>query len=148
VNVANKLRIPAVLVDFLTRQNGARLFSGSLFIFGVVRAGQLLNRSAPFSLPPLNIEAENSEPAKYSRSRFLAFGAYGFDGSVLCIDRLDERVILFHRNSNTPVAVWPSVDECVISEVSRLCVLFDQRGKILVDESKTLPSKGDPLTSH
>src|ERR1035438_7280015 len=57
--VAEKLRFPPAVIDFLQRQNRAMLFSGSLSLYGVVEPDQLLNRQDRFSLPPVNIEPEN-----------------------------------------------------------------------------------------
>jgi hypothetical protein len=52
--VAERWAFPSVVVDFLSRQNGAMLFSGSLNLYGVVEPTRLLNREDPFSLPPFN----------------------------------------------------------------------------------------------
>src|ERR1700730_7464063 len=56
---AERWSFPPSVVDFLRRQNGAMLFSGSLNLYGVVEPGRALNRREPFSLPAFNIEPEN-----------------------------------------------------------------------------------------
>ena len=70
-----RLKIPEAFLNFLKRQNGASLFSNTLHIFGVVPKGQMVNRTDPFSLPPFNLEKENSHLSAIDQERFLAFGA-------------------------------------------------------------------------
>jgi hypothetical protein len=146
--VARSLKMPMALVEFLRRHNGVILFSGALSVYGVHGPGQLLYREDPFFDLPFNIELENRNWPPHDRKRFLAFGGYGFDGSRVCIDRVDSRIYLFQRGKETllPTASysWQNLHEWLSSEIARLSVLFDTRGKRLVDESLTVPS---PLIS-
>jgi hypothetical protein len=142
---ARKLDIPNPVLKFLRRQNGADLFSGALYIYGVVRSGQLLNRSDPFSLPPFSIENANAEALGFDLTRFLAVGGYGFDGSQVRIDRNDLSIKAFPRKSDTPTALWPDFDHWLFSEITRLSALFDRSGKRLIDGSATLPPKANTI---
>lgn len=137
--VAQKLRMPPPTIQLLARHNGAHLFSGALTIFGVRAPGQLLNRGDPFLAPPFDIESENNELKRVDRSQFLGVAGYGFDGSIVCIDRFDAHLSLFRRDDATPLISWRHLDEWLSSEVARLSLLFDRRGKRLVDEAETVP---------
>lgn len=142
---ARRVRMPASLIEFLRRQNGAILFSGALSVCGVHRHGQLLNRQEAFSRMPFNIEDENDDWPPDDSERFLALGGYGFDGSSVCIDRSDSCIYFFQRGERgllpTPSLKWPSLEDWVTSEIARLSMLFDERGKRLVNESQTLPHR-------
>jgi len=142
------MKMPPPLVDVLAQHNGAMLFSDALSLYGVVRQGQMLNRSDPFSLPPYNIESENRSWPPPDRDRFLKIGGYGFDGSGVCIDRDYLRVVVFRRREKLPFRSWPSLDAWLTSEINRLSDLFDATGRRLVEESETLPSPdGGDLTA-
>src|SRR4029077_4010155 len=144
LGAAQRLRMPEPLIESLRQHNGAILFSGALSIYGVHRPGQLLYREDPLFDLPFNIELENRNWPPHDRGRFLAFAGYGFDGSTVCIDRGDSRIYLFQRGKETLVATashsWQDLDAWLNSEIIRLSVLFEARGKRLVDESQTVPS--------
>lgn len=140
---AVKLRMPGVLAEFLSVQNGAILFLGALSIYGVHRSGQLLNRGDPFFDLPFSIEEENRNWPAPDSTRFLAIGGYSFDGSMVCIDRRDCSLSLFGRGERdllpAPLLNWPSLQVWLTTEIARLSMLFNHKGKRLVDESQTVP---------
>jgi hypothetical protein len=140
LEVGAKMKIPPPYVEFLQRHNGADLLSGAISLYGVVRKGQLLKRSDPYSLPPFNIELENRSWPPPDRDRFLAIGGYGFDGSIPCIDRHDYHIEIFHRKAQMPYRAWESLDDWLTNEIQRVVELFDVSGRRLVDSSKTVPS--------
>jgi hypothetical protein len=144
----SRLDIPPVFAQFLAVQNGAILFSGALSIYGVLRPGQLLNRSEPFSLPPFDIDDENLNWPSCDPERFLAIAGYGFDGSRVCIDRRNLDIHLFQRGERelkrTPAANWKDLDGWLTSEVVRLSCLFDHEGHRLTNEAETLPETRRP----
>jgi hypothetical protein len=135
--------MPPTLIAFLEKQNGAILFSGALSIYGVHRAGQLLNRNDEFSRLPFNIETENHNWPPVNRKLFLAIGDYSVDGSQVCIDRSNSRLYLFQRGvaglAKVPSCSWENIDEWIVGEVGRLSTMFDSRGKRVVDERLTVP---------
>lgn len=146
-DAARRLNFPGLFVEFLAKQNGAHLFAGALSIYGIHRRGQLLNRMTPFLLPPYNIADANcawpSDP-----DRLLVIGGYRFDGSSVCMDRHDLHIDVFGRNqSHQPRSSWPSLSHWITGEVRRLSILFDSRGKRLVEESQTPPPPGLPPES-
>ena len=141
--VAKKLKIPMPVLEFLRNQNGAILFSGALSVYGIHRPGQLINRDDPSCDLPFNIELENQNWPPLDTIRHLVIGGYGFDGSAVCIDRQDYRICLFQRGrrqlQSKPSFTWPSLEEWLRNEITRLAAIFDSGGKRLVDESQTLP---------
>lgn len=141
VDVAARLRIPEPWVQFLAWNNGARLFSAYVYVFGVVRPGTLLNRRDHWSLPPVNIEHLNISAKPLDLRLYLVIGSYGFDGSLVCIDRDSGRTLVFHRGETAPYASWTTAEEWVREEIQRLASLFDSKGKLLVDEAMTLPPR-------
>lgn len=136
--VGTKLSFPSDVVDFLTQQNGAMLFSGALNIYGVVETGQLLNRRDRFSLPPFDIEGENGS-WRLDRDRLLVIGGYRLDGSRACIDRSDSHVHVYQRGQRAPMRSWTSLERWVVDEVDRLGALFEDDGKRTGSESETGP---------
>ena len=129
-------------MNFLAKQNGARLFLGALDIYGVLQPGQLLSRKGVDSLLPFNIESMNSERSQIDLDRFLAVGTYGFNGSSVCMERRNGGVSLFSRTGGSPLASWRDLEHWIDSEISRLSLLFDVHGRRLVDESETIPFGG------
>jgi hypothetical protein len=141
--VAAKWSFPPAVVDFFSKQNGANLFSGALSLYGVVEPGRLLNRRDPFSLPPFNIEDENSS-WKFDRDRLLVLGGYSFDGSTACVDRADGQIHVYRQRQKTPTVSWSSLSAWLTSEVARLGSLFDDEGRMTGLESET----GPPATAR
>ena len=106
-HVSTKLKMPASLVDFLRKQNGAVLFSGALSIYGIHSPGQLLHREDPDFALPFNVEDENQNWPPPDRALYLSIGGYSFDGSRVCINRNDGGVYLFERGIQTLLRSHP-----------------------------------------
>ena len=139
-SVSDEMRIPKPWKEFLATTNGAVLFSSYLYVFGVVDPRQLLDRSDPFRLPPMNLE-KLSRGLTLDRQQYLQIGSYGQDGSLVCLDRQRNTVAALHKGSKTAYASWPSSEEWLNLEVKRIADLFDSRGKLLTDGDATLPSR-------
>ena len=143
--VATKLCIPKPWIQFLEQTNGACLFSADLYVMGVVGEGTRLNRGDHWSLPPTNIEHSNRVAEPLDLGRYLIIASYGWDGSRVCLDRETLRVYVFHKGESKPYAVWNSAEEWVRTEVERLSTLFDEKGKLLLNEALTLPFPDGPI---
>jgi hypothetical protein len=139
------LELPEPIVQFLAAQNGAILFSGALNVYGAVGPHQLLNRSDPLSLPPLDLIGENKNWLLREPDRFLIIGAYGFDGTRICIDRFSSQIYLFDVDESglrqRGAAIWSDLDNWLLSEVQRLSSIFDPSGRPLAPMSETAPRK-------
>lgn len=137
---AERWSFPAEIFDFLKHQNGAMLFSGSLNLYGVVDPERLLNREDRFSLPPFNLERENTS-WKFHPERLLVIAGYRLDGSRVCIDRTDRRIHIFQKGQRIPLASWATFEEWLLSEVERLTDLFDESGRRTSPEAQTGPPR-------
>jgi hypothetical protein len=141
-----RLRIPQVLLLFLKSYNGASLFSDDVNIYGVHRPGQLSDPDNVYLALPFDIEAENQSWPSHDPERFFPFGGYSWDGSRVCIDRTDNKVHMFRRGrsglQSQSEMQWLSFEEWLTTEIARLSFLFDESGKRLVDQSKTVPQRG------
>jgi hypothetical protein len=135
---AEELRIPRDWEDFLKLQNGALLFSDDLYMYGVLRPGQLLNREDGFRRLPWNIDDADRESSP-DRDRLLVIGGYGYDCTHVCVDRKDGRVYAFKRRQRRPIFSWPNTVRWVRDETARISCLFDETGRRLADEAETLP---------
>jgi len=139
--VGSRMKFPRPVSDLLALHNGAMFFSEALSFYGVVRGGQKLNRTEPFSLPPYNIESENRAWPPPDRDRFLKIGSYGLDGSAVCIDRQTNQIVAVRRRETDPFARWASLDDWLGNELRRLSELFDPSGRRLTSERETLPPR-------
>lgn len=130
-----RLELPSSLNSFFSQQNGA-IFSGALSFYGLHAPGQLLNREDPFARLPFDIHNENQNWPPVDTKQFLVIGGYGFDGSTICIDKSNSRVVVFRRKSKSlakkPSHSWGTLEECVVGEISRLSTMFDKSGRRLV----------------
>ncbi len=140
---ARTLGFPPRLVSFYSQWNGAHLFMNGVHIYGCVRHGQLLTRTASFSLPPFNIEPVNRGLArKVEAQDLVCFGSYGFDTSLVCVDRRSLEVICFKgKDLNVKRQTWPGLEQWIVSELQRLAMYFDDLGNCLVDRSQLLPGQ-------
>jgi hypothetical protein len=138
-----QLGLPLPLNLFFRQQNGAILFSGALTFYGLHAPAQLLSREDPFAQLPFDIQNEGQNWPPVDTKQFLVIGGYGFNGSTVCIDKSNLRVVMFKRESTSlekkPSYGWETLEECVVSEISRLSTMFDKSGKRLVDERLTVP---------
>jgi hypothetical protein len=135
---AGNLCLPVPIIAFLAQHNGAKLFSGSLNLYGVVEPGRLLNRRDSFSLPPYNIDGANRSWS-VDPQRLLVIGGYQFDGSQVCIDRTSGQILFFKKKRATPDHSWTTLESWLQEEISRLCSLFDSDGRRLCPASETVP---------
>jgi hypothetical protein len=139
------LRLPPLVADFFSLQNGAILFSGAMCIYGIVPKQRLLNRSDPFNRLPFDIAHENNRWLGHDAERFLVVGSYDYDSSRVCVDRRDFTVHSFKTEqrtlATTPSYSWQGFEQWLTEETSRLAMLFDRDGRLLVDKSQTLPKK-------
>jgi hypothetical protein len=147
--VFGKIRAPPSLRRLYALCNGASLFSGAIRIFGCVAAGTLLDRRNPLSLPPLDIVKSNRQfvdPERFQRQ--VCIGAYGFDRSLVCVDRKIEMVTCYEGEEfKRTRKKWPTVDSWITGEIDRLSMLFSDEGERLVSENFCLPGSDEARLS-
>lgn len=143
--VFGQIHAPPSLRRLYALCNGASLFSGAIRIFGCVAAGTLLDRSDPLSLPPLDIVKSNRQfvdPETFQTQ--VCIGAYGFDRSLVCVDRQIEVVTCYEgEDIKTTRKKWPTIENWITSEIDRLSTLFSPEGERLVAENFCLPDSDE-----
>jgi hypothetical protein len=140
--VSRQLKFPTAVLDFYHHWNGANLFVNVLAVFGCVPSGALLNRTERFKLPPFDLLEVNRELAgKLSGTKLIALAAYGFDGSLVCVDPTGGEIVCFvGENISSERIRWKSIDEWLETEIGRIAFLFDERGNRLVGKEQLLPT--------
>ena len=141
--VDGDLGLPSSLREFYLAYNGARLFLDAVRIYGCVPPGTLQDRSSPLSLPPFDIAATNEEFRHHTEeARLICFGSYGYDRSMVCMDREDQSVICFRGTQfKDRRGTWPSLDRWLTDEVDRLTYLFNPEGRRIAQEWLLLPTE-------
>lgn len=75
----------------------------------------------------------------------IYIGSYGYDRSMVCINRDTEVVSCFQGVEFAKLRkTWPNLENWLIEEIRRLSILFDSDGKLLVSEDQLLPDAGAP----
>lgn len=122
---------------FLLCTNGAKLFSGSIAIFGkrisYVRSGDDVWQ--PFSIVTPNRVERPREAMTYH----LFVGSYKYDGSHICIDTRDGRTFRSARGTIQQMTEWASFQAMLRGEVARLASHFDSTGRRIDADRPTTP---------
>lgn len=137
VEISLRRPIPPEYRQLLRVTNGLTLFSGAIDLFG---------RRRDYSRKPsIRLPFDLSDPNVHERPRaadatWFLFAFYDEDGSEAYIDSADHRVYRGSRDMTKPrLNQWASLDDFLISEVGRLAVLFDERGRQLKPTHPTTP---------
>jgi hypothetical protein len=145
VRLEEQETMPASVRQFYRSCNGMELYAGTIRMFGFVARGTPLDRSDPFSLPPLSITQMNRNfiDQRYA-GKLLCIGAYSYDRSLLCVDHASGRIICYQgEDLNNIRKTWPTIDDWMISELARLSMLFSPDGRVLVDRRLCLPDASE-----
>lgn len=138
--ISRIIKLPQSWQDTLAVQNGAILYSDAISIYGVRSPTALLNRRDAFELPPCSIVDENRSWPVNPIERFVTIGGYSYDGTRAVLDRDNGSVLAILRKSERVLCRWPDPDTWINEELTRLSILFDREGKILVSREQTLPN--------
>lgn len=136
--VSEEFEFPESLIHFYSKTNGASLFLASLTCRGVVICGCLERESKltrDLEASPVDIRTLNR------RNRdFVAFGAYGYDGSTLLVDKRSGLVQCTLGRDLTKIRKsWKSIDNWMDDEFVRMCDLFSKDGSCLTNCEGLLP---------
>lgn len=139
--IERELRLPPTMAEYYCAWNGARLFVGALAIYGCLPEGQLLDRTDPTKLLPFNIREVNQEFQRQLRDReVVCIGSYSYDRSIVCMDRRSQTVTCHvGKDFGRVRQEWASLDQWLTDELTRLSLLFDERGNRLVEKDRLLP---------
>ena len=115
--------IPIEYAEFLKCfSNGLKLFVSVLSLFGLRRSygRATINAWQPFSVVSIN----TIERLIDSKDSYFYIGSYFKDGSLLYIDKMDNKVYRCSRDTSKPLNSWDSFYDMLSSEVKRLDALF------------------------
>jgi hypothetical protein len=136
------------LVAHFQRCNGAQLFVASvtcrgLHLLGCREKGKPLSRDSDEPSP-----TDIRQTANANRDS-VVFGSYGFDGSMLMVDRRSQAVrCSYGRDLSKTRREWASIDDCLESEVQRVSQLFAPDGTCLVSCEELVPTARVEIGTH
>lgn len=130
-------KLPESLRELYRCANGVNLFRGALAIYGLqgrpVRVGDDARR--PFSIILYN----GSERPADAQPDDVFFGFYNWDGSQLVATPQSKRVRRCREWTTEVINDWPTLDDMLFSETSRLSRMFDEMGRIKDADVPTTP---------
>lgn len=138
LDIENKLgkSLPKLLKEFLKISNGINIFSDSISIWGrrtsYDRVGEEIYQ--PYDIVALNEELEDEISSKW-----LAFGSYSWDGSIMYYDvtKGDEKVFICERDSTKKIKEWDNIAVWFNEEINRLSKMYDEDG---IEKDEDLPT--------
>ena len=135
---AAQKRVPSVYADFLMNcSNGLKIFVSTFSLYGLRKQ---IGRSVEAGRQPYSPDTANVDerPANAKDSYFFIDG-YNWDGSHLYIDTETSQVNYCSVSNAKSLYKWESFDEMLISEVKRICGLFDENGVVIDPKQYTTP---------
>jgi hypothetical protein len=140
-DIGESLRVPRSLNEFYKTYNGVCLFLDGLRIYGCVPEDNPLDRSNPFALPPFDIKTPNEEfDWHMGKANLICIGSYGYDRSMVCMDRNDQSIICFKgTNFSEKRKTWANLDTWIKEELIRIGRMFSADGHSLVQRNLMIP---------
>jgi hypothetical protein len=135
--VASGLDVPQSVLSFLREINGAILFQGALSLYGL--RGEI-SRDPELRKPFDLIEANTLMRPKGASAGDFFIGGYNEDASRVYLKADGTKVYRRDRKSVGDLAQWPSLENFILNEISRLSLLFDSDGMRNGDASTLPPS--------
>jgi len=129
--------IPPAYRQLLKVSNGLTLFSGALSLDGRRRDySRKVSIRLPFDLADPNVH----ERPRAADPAWFIFGFYKSDGSHAWLDPRDGGICRGNPDLTQPrLNMWPSLDDFLITEVTRLSAHFDDLGRRLNPTRPTTP---------
>jgi hypothetical protein len=139
-SVATQIDIPEAWLHFLEIQNGAFLFFDALRLNGAVDPHRLRSRMDYYTQVPYSLIKTNSNSVMKLFPDWLKIGDYGFDRSIILINRHNEQIQVVDNQGSNMLAAWPNLESFLTSEVKRIGILYSPSGECLVDSKFTVPN--------
>lgn len=131
------LDFPREVANFLCDLNGAILFQGALSLYGI--RGEI-SRDPELRKPFDLFEANSLMRPKGASADEFFIGGYNEDASRVYLKADGSHVYRRDRKVVGVLTKWPSFENFLLSEVSRLSLLFDASGLRNEDVSTLPPS--------
>ena len=132
--------IPKDYIKFMTFSNGLELFNGTLSLFGkrtsYNRTAEV-NARQPFELGTVNIYEKPSN----SNESYFYIGSYNCDGSLILIDKSNNKVHRCDKDEAKILNSWTDFSEFLKTEIIRLKSLHNENGTKKKPNENTIPKK-------
>ena len=129
--------IPDIYKEFLCLTNGLSVFSESLTLDGYrkdySRIGDDMWQPFDLDIPNVAERLPDAEPS------FFFIGGYGYDGSLLYIDKKTNIVYRCLDYASNQLNKWDDFENILISEMQRLETHFDEKGNKIDESRSTTP---------
>jgi len=130
-------RLPDALEEFYRDVNGFNYLQDSFVMTGLPEGNFRASHAPPM---PFFIETlDMRERPRDAEADMVFFGAYDDNLSRIYMREHDSRVFYCASGSAVPLGEWPSLYDCLESELDRLDRLRDRRGELLDLERSPLP---------
>ncbi len=135
-------KLPEEYAEFVSHVSNGLIWQwGTFSIYGLRKS---YARGVDASRLPFSILTPNVDELcliKNAKNSCFFIGGYNFDGSKLYIDKMTNKVHYCARYDATPLYTWNSMEEMLISEMTRLHSLYTENGRLLGESEKvTLPN--------
>jgi len=131
---------PPSYEEFLTQfSNGLSVMVGQFSIYGLRRRPHPEEPIAPvtYSLHLYNV----LERPRNATSDILFIGGYSANGSHFYMRQGDPKVYYCEQWDVTPLKIWPSFEEMLTEEITRVSELFNEETGLLFPDEEFLPVK-------
>jgi hypothetical protein len=129
-------RLPEALHEFYLEINGFNYLLDALIVTGLQEHARVAGAPPmPYSIEMLDVRDRPSDAAR----DMVFFGAYDYDLSRIYMREDDPRVFYCKADSAKPLGEWPTLYDCISSELDRLDKLCDSRGQWHDLERSPLP---------
>lgn len=119
--------------------NGLDFINDTLSLFGLRK---IAGRTIEASRQPYALKTPNKDERGYVenvKDSYFFIGSYKWDGSHLYIDKETEKVHFCSPDDATPLYTWDSLEDMLISELTRIYTLFTEDGRRIDKSKSTLP---------
>ncbi|TCC91771.1 SMI1/KNR4 family protein [Pedobacter frigiditerrae] len=138
VEDALKTDIPSEYKDFLLNfSNGLDVCVSTFYLDGLRKE---LGRTIESSRQPYSLETSNVyERLKDSEDEYFFIGGYNWDGSHLYIDKRTNMVHCCERYNVASKKQWASLEDMIVSELTRINQLFNVKGEEIDEDFPSIP---------
>ncbi len=133
------IEIPFPYKEFLRQTNGCKLFNTTLTVDGYQRNYHRDEESVwqPFDLILTNVDERIPE----ADVNIFFIGGYDWDGSLVYLDRITNRIMRCSREDIRPLNIWQNLELFLEAETERLLCLFDSKGQEIDEDISTAPEE-------
>ncbi|AUC15800.1 hypothetical protein BTO06_11855 [Tenacibaculum sp. SZ-18] len=134
-----KTEIPKDYKEFLKFSNGLHIFNTTLYLNGLRESynrQKAIENRLPFALSTKNL----FERPRNAKPEYFFIGGYDYgNGSLLYVNKNNNKVYRCGTKNVKPLNEWNSVNEMILTEIDRLIELHSANGELKENIKKTTP---------